>query len=418
MNKQIALLALIGALATPALANNSDLEALQLADKAPQTPPKPSDWRLFVEGALGAFDMRSNHSQVATERFSAGLNYDHQLSPNWRAVIADRIDTSWHDKFAGRDSINTWQESYLSWQPHAQDIFDFGRINVRNGVAVGYNPTDYFGAGAIRSFVSLDPNSLKDNRLGSVMLRGQRVWTHGSFTALYSPKLSNTPNGDPLSPDFGATNNENRWLLAFSQRITHSFSPQWLLYDSGKHKPQLGMNLTALLNNSTVVFFEWSFGLSRPQVSQALDQPDHTRNYNRASTGFTYTTATKLSITLEYEYDGAALSKGDWKTLRATAPMSASYYLLWARNQRQLPTRKAWFAYATWRDLYINDLDITALLRLIPADHSHLTWVEARYHLTHFDFALQWEIYDGQALTTYGSAMQKQTWRALATYYF
>ena len=46
-----------------------------------------------------------------------------------------------------------------------------GRINVRNGAALGYNPTDFFRSGALRSVVSIDPNSLRENRLGTVMLR-------------------------------------------------------------------------------------------------------------------------------------------------------------------------------------------------------------------------------------------------------
>ena len=52
-------------------------------------------------------------------------------------------------------------------------LIDLGRINVRNGVALGYNPTDYFRAGAVRAAVSVSPASLKENRQGSVMLRGQ-----------------------------------------------------------------------------------------------------------------------------------------------------------------------------------------------------------------------------------------------------
>jgi hypothetical protein len=101
-------------------------------------------------------------------------------APGYR--LADRFDTA--------QEIGTLKEAYVSWQPHSSLLLDAGRINGRQGVAFGYNPTDFFRSDAIRSVVSIDPNSLRDNRLGTVMLRGQQLWDSGALSVVYAPRLT------------------------------------------------------------------------------------------------------------------------------------------------------------------------------------------------------------------------------------
>ena len=74
-------------------------------------------------------------------------------------MFADRLDMNRMDGISGNRDINTLKEAYLSWQAQPDRVADLGRINARNGVALGYNPTDYFRAGALRSTVSIDPAS-------------------------------------------------------------------------------------------------------------------------------------------------------------------------------------------------------------------------------------------------------------------
>ncbi|KMQ80099.1 hypothetical protein BPMI_00798 [Candidatus Burkholderia pumila] len=78
----------------------------------------------------------------------------------------------------------------MSWQASPSALVDAGRINLCEGVASGFNPTNFFKADAIRSIVSIDPANLRDNRLGSVMLRSQVLWDDGSLSALVSPRLA------------------------------------------------------------------------------------------------------------------------------------------------------------------------------------------------------------------------------------
>src|SRR5205814_5821091 len=114
--------------------------------------------------------------------------------------------------------------------------------------------------------------------------------------------------------------NQNRWLLAVSQKLADDVNPQWLLYDDERNRPQAGVNLTRLLNDATVAYVEYSGGRAPPLLAQALAQPGDVDFRSRLATGVTYTAPSKLSLTLEYDYNGAGLDKGDWNSLRRGSP--------------------------------------------------------------------------------------------------
>ncbi|NMM38744.1 MAG: hypothetical protein HHJ09_14815 [Glaciimonas sp.] len=417
MRKRIWMLLLLATQVTgSALADDAD--ALLLADQAPSRTAVASDWHWFAEGALSQFALRDGGATASSQRLSLDVQLDKSLAPGWRAVLADRLDLNRQGQIGAPDSINTLREAYLSWQAQDNRIIDLGRINARYGVAIGYNPTDYFRTGALRSVVSVDPASLKKNRLGSAMLRGQTLWSGGSLTGLVSPKLTQQRSDTTFSPDFGATNNQNRWLLAASQQLSDGIQPQWLMYGEQGQSPQLGFNLTGLLNDATVGYVEWSGGRSRSQLLQALNGADDTAFRNRLSTGLTYTSADKISLTLEYDYNGAALDQAGWNALSSGSPGSYRQYRMWLQNAQEMPTRQALFLYANWQDAMINHLDFSAMLRFNAADHSRLSWLEARYHWDKADLALQWQINSGNAGSEFGAVPQQRVLELLLRYFF
>ncbi len=406
------------AAAGPALADDEDAAALALADKAPTVAEHARDWRVSMQAAARESGQRSGNAADDAEFLALDMHYDRTFARNWRAVFADRLDLSWQRRLSNENTVNTLKDAYLSWQPQPDRIADLGRINTRYGVASGYNPTDYFRAGAIRSIVSIDPASLRENRLGSVMLRGQTLWSDGSLTGLYSPKLADRPNDGAFDPDVGATNHKNRWLIAASQRLSDSFNPQWLFSGEQGRAPQLGLNLTTLLNDATVAYFEWSGGRSPSLVSQALNRADDTAFRNRLASGLTYTTASKLSLTLEYEFNGAGLDREDWNALRQGSPPAYLQYRTFVQTLQDLPTKQNAFLYVKWQDAFVIHFDLSAFERFDVVDHSHLSWLEARYHWNHVDLAWQWQLNSGDAGSQYGALPQRQIWQALITYFF
>jgi hypothetical protein len=371
---------------------------------------------MTIEGAETAAAQRDG-PEMEAQRLSLDARYDSALAPEWRVVVAARLDADWADRFNTAEEIGTLKEAYLSWQPLATLLLDAGRINGRQGVALGYNPTDFFRSDAIRSIVSIDPNSLRDNRLGTVMLRGQQLWDSGALSAEYAPRLTSQPSTAPLDPDLGATNSRGRWLVSFSQKLSNSWAPQWLAFGGEGQSPQLGVNLTALLGQSIVAYAEVSGGRSTSLWAQSLELNQNESVRARASTGLTYSTATKLSVSLEYEYNGAGLGSVGWNAAR-TGPLALyGRYRDYALAQQDLATRSDLFLYATWQDLIFQHWDLSAFLREDLLDRSVLPYMELRRHWNSVDLALRWQTAVGNATSDYGALPQRQTWQFVVDYY-
>ena len=414
--RALALLLLVAT--APALAEDEDAAALLLADQTTMTAEQSKDWHVFVEAAARESRPQGAGTALHGARTSIDARFDKTFAPGWRAVFADRLDMNRMDGASGNRDINTLKEAYLSWQAQPDRIADLGRINARNGVAMGYNPTDYFRAGALRSVVSLDPGSLRENRLGSAMLRGQSLWNGGSLTALYSPKLADQRSDAVFSPDLGATNQRARWQVALSEKLSDALSPQWLLSGGAGQSPQLGLNLTALPNDATVAYFEWSGGRAPSLAAQSLMSEGDTAFRSRLSTGLTYTTPNNISLTAEYEYNGAGLDQSGWNALRRGSPAAYGLYRGLVTNMQDPPTRHNVFLYALWQDAFVKHLDLTAMLRNDAVDHSRLQWLEARYHWTRVDIALQTQLNTGSPGSNYGALPDRCLWQAVARYFF
>ena len=396
----------------------ADEDALSIADKAEMSAEKGSDWRIFTEAAVRETTRQGTALQTHGDRLSFDLRYDKVFAPGWRAVFADRLDMNRLGTTTGDGNINTLKEAYLSWQAQPDRIADLGRINVRNGVGMGYNPTDYFRAGALRSIVSQDPSSLRENRQGSVMLRGQSLWDGGSVTGLVSPKLADRPNAGAYNLNVGATNPRNRWQLSASHKVSDAINPQFLLSGGAGQSTQLGFNLTGLLNDATVAYFEWSGGRSASLASQAAGGPDDTAYRNRVATGLTYTTESNLSLTAEVDFNGAAPDRDAWNALRRGSPAAHGRYRTFAGTAQDPATRHNVFLYATWTDAMIKHLDLTAMVRYDAVDSSRLQWFEVRHRWTKVDLALQSQINSGRPGTNFGALADRRITQVVLRYFY
>jgi len=354
--------------------------------------------------------------ELNLQRLSLDARFDRNFFPTWRVVVAERLDSDWAGSSGGNQEIGTLKEAYVGWQPQPDVLIDAGRINDRQGVGYGYNPTDFFRADAVRSLISLDPNSLRQNRLGTVMLRGQELWDTGSVTASYAPRFPDHTSAAALDPDWGATNSSGRWLLSLSQQLAPGWAPQWLAFGEQGRAPQLGMNLTAALGSATVAYLEVSAGRATTLLAQALDTPQRDALRARATAGLTYSFANKLSVTAEYEYNGAGADSATWSALRSDLVEYATYRR-YALTQQDLATQSNAFVYASWQDFVFRHLDVTAFLRADLIDHSLLPYVEARRRWDSVDVALRWQTVEGNATSDFGASTQRQTWQVLFDYY-
>ncbi len=393
-----------------------ELDALSLADKAPEeTKAQAQDWRIFVEGAAGRNEVSHAAARVNTQRLSIDLRFDARLAPGLRAVLSDRVDLAHSNGVPPAENVNTLREAYLSWAPSDHQVIDLGRVNVRNGAAMGFNPTDWFKENALRSVVTPDPAVLRENRQGTVVLQGQQLWGSGALTATFSPELAREPDPDAFALDAGATNPSNRWLLAGSYKFSDAVNPQLLLYGGADTSTQLGLNVSALAGDAVVVFGEFSAGKGRSVVAQALGLAEAKSQQQRAAVGLTYTTGFNLSFTAEAQYNSAAPDSSQWDALDPAARLGV---LTTADALQDLPVRRAWFFHATWKDLFLRRLDLSAFVRLDSETDSRDQWLEARYHWDHADLSLQWQGFSGDTGSVFGSIPRRRAVEMALRYYF
>lgn len=412
------ILAVAFAQAMPALGADAEADALTLQSAPESVPEAARDTRFFIEGAVGNASQRYLPESRDLGRVSFDFSHSARLASGLRAVISDRLDQI-HPRDIGADeTVNSLREAYLSWQPeNGNSVVEFGRINLRYGPGYGYNPTDFFRDGSLRVVTTADPFALRENRLGSVMLRAQRLWTGGSLSLALSPKLADRPNPDGWSLDLGSTNNRNRALVALGTQFSQRVSSQVLLYKEDGSSPTLGANLTALLSDAATAHIEWTRGSEPDLLSRALVLPASRATRNRFVGGITYTTLGKLSLTAEYQYNGFGLSPSSWEALGA-APAIQQAYLREALRLQELAPRQAYLIYVTQKSLGLKNLDLTAYLRLNPGDDSKLAWLELRHHWPSFDLTFQLQQNIGRATSEFGILPDRRIAQVLGTYYF
>lgn len=398
----------------------SELDALDLADKAvptepPAAPTRATSLRAFVEAAAGRNTLRSGAPDVNTRRLSADLRYDQRWTPALRAVLSNRLDLADSDATPPARNVNTLREAYLSWTPTPSTVLDLGRVNIPLGSAMGYNPTDWFKSGALRSVVSPDPAVLRENRQGTVVLRAQRLWEGGSLTGLASPKLATQPDTDRYALDEGSTNPRHRWLLAGSHRLSDRFSPQWLLQGGDGQSTQIGLNLSALASDATTVYAEWASGRGLNLVEQVFLPGAERKRRHRAAVGLTHTTTFNMVLTVEAQGNGAAPSQEQWRVLN---PAERLAVLALADREQDLISRRALFVHALWKDFVMPRLDLAGYWRHDAETGSKDRWLELRYRAQRWEAALQWQGLGGGAESLLGSAPVSQSWELALRAYF
>lgn len=412
--KSFVMLTLVQSMA--ARADDNDADALSLTSAPVESTQGAT--KLFIEGAAGRADQRYQPGWRNIGRVSLDLSSSIRLAPDWRAVISDRLDAM-HPADPGADNtINSLREAYVSWQQGSgATLVDLGRVNLRHGPGYGYNPTDFFRDNTLRTMTTVNPLALRENRLGTFVLRGQRLWGDSGISLAYAPKLASRASSDGASIDVGATNNRNRALMTFSTRINERISGQLLAYHESDQSTQIGASATALLTDAVVAYAEGTRGREPDLLTRALRLSEPQRTRNRFVGGVTVTPWPRLSITGEYQYNGFALDRAGWATTSANGPPALGGYLLEAQRRQELASRQAWFAYATLKDAGAKNLDLTALLRLDANEHSRLGWVELRYHWSRVDVALQLQQQSGSKLSEYGLAPYRRSVQLLASYH-
>ncbi len=160
----------------------------------------------------------------------------------------------------------------MTWEPAGGSYLEAGRINVRSGAALGFNPTDFFKTRTLVGQSSLDPSVIRQNRLGTLMVRAQTLWAWGSASVAYAPMVAQPSpitesNPVGVDPRFDATNAAHRVLCTLNLEML-DLSPQLLGYFE-LHRSKLGANVTRSIGDAVVAYAEWAAGPEQDLIARA-----------------------------------------------------------------------------------------------------------------------------------------------------
>ena len=404
---------------------NQDLNlipgTLEQASPAPIAPTGGSATKLYLEDAFTAEFLRAPLAVPLPASTAPELQWQNRASLDgtgkWRlgddldAVLSDRANLFYENDLAfpsHADLRNDFREGYATWEPMPENYIEAGRINLKHGVALGYNPTDYFKTRTSVDQTSQDPSVIRNDRLGVVAAQAQSIFQGGSVTFAAAPKLQSTsaiPTSAPpsLDPGFGRTNSADRFLLSSSVAVADGISPEMLVY----HEPdatRLGASLSRTVGQSVVAYGEWSGGNQASLASRAIafgkmtgtlpsrvTDPDPGKHFaNDAALGASWTSgAAELTLNAEYHYHQTGFGRPDWRNWFALSKSGIPnidgvlwYERAFAADQEEPMSRQEIFLRADWSDAFVQHLEISAFAFVSVYDGSTMTQLSASYDIS------------------------------------
>ncbi|HEY1722678.1 MAG TPA: hypothetical protein VGG27_15645 [Magnetospirillaceae bacterium] len=460
---------MLGVAGTAWADENSDLDSIPgtIGQQPPTAPNPPAttsssgalSTKTYVEDAFTQDVLRSHLAVPLPSSSSPSLDWQNRTSldevATWHAAegldatVSDRFNLFEQNNYAfpvHQDIQNDFREGYVTWQGAPETYLEAGRINIRHGVAVGFNPTDFFKTRTLVDQASQDPSVLRNDRLGTGMVQAQKIFEGGSIALDIAPKLRSVqaiPVSTPapsFDPGFGRTNSENRMLLSGSYDIGGGMTPELLAYhaDSGT---KFGANISRTIGQSVVAYAEWAGGNEASLTSRAIefgkltgtlpaavpDSDSGTHFQNDAAIGASWTSAVdKLTLNLEYHYHQSAFSGSDWHNWFTEGNSHTPningvlwYIRSYAQDQQEPMSQQEVFLRADWTDAFIDKLELSAIAFVNVYDGSMLTQGTASYYVSD-----AWTLSAlvggtiGGAHTQQGSTPQEASFIAEATRYF
>lgn len=402
-------------------------EVMDEPAEAPRGPTAvtPRSTRADLHGAFSLEQIFTGGSETrdlvvsfpaTVARWQNRTSFDAAIHWNWTKhltlTLSDRVDLLEQDgqSIVSRQALqNAFREGYASWEPMTRTYLEAGRINVRNGVALGFNPTDFFRTRTLVGQASLDPSVIRRNRLGTLMVRAQTIWSGGSTAIAFAPKLYTPSLGGRseawgIDPRFDATNSAARLLCTMNLDVA-GLSPQALAYfELGQSK--LGFSMTRQLGDSVIAYAEWTGGVQSNLLTRATAYgksvgalPMGAAVLPPTSTAATFQTdaavggtwsssAAKISLSAEYHFHHGGLSPRDWRNWFdiGAANQAASPQLWYVRgfaNEQQEPAAMHQvFFRADWPRALLKDLEVSGFAFISLQDGSTLAQIAATYFLS------------------------------------
>lgn len=409
---------LLSALAV-ALADDVDLipKSVTAAEPAAPEAEKGASFRArwFVEDAPSASteprEVPLPYPPSQASRWQNRASVDASLS--WRPAkpialtLSGRFNVFAQDgmKLVSPDTIRVdLREAYATWQPIRDFFVEAGRVNVREGVALGFNPTDFFKTGTLVDQSSLDPSVVRQNRLGTVMVRAQAIGGGVSVNAAVAPKLASPPpliESDPIGvdPHLGAMNGAWRAEATLGLEVA-DLSPKFLGYLEGG-RSRIGFNASRPIGGAVIAYLEWAGGPEKNLAKRAADVGKQTGTLpqnarivrlgfgetsfrNDVAAGFSWTMAATLTLNTEYHFHQGGFTRADWSYwFSHPAEANQLWYVRGYANDQQEPvSRHQLFARLAWPRFLSPDFEVDGFAFVDLIDGSVLSQLSLTDYLS------------------------------------
>jgi hypothetical protein len=422
-----------------------DIDRIPSAAQQQSTDAVSANQNIYLQGDLTLTDLRNDlvvplpppMTPQWEVRSFADMRLNWQLFDGLNLAYSGRVNFLVEDDvaFPSRENVrNDLRETYLAFAIGDGSFLEMGRVNLKSGVAEGFNPTDYFKTRAVVEPTSIDPSALREDRLGVVMLEAQALWRVASFSFALAPKLAaDSPpyefNDLPsFNPMLDRTNAQVRALIKSTLDLHSGISPEFLVYEEGG-QTQLGLNLSEGLGRAVVAYAEWSGGRRVSLVDEALEDARRTISptaespipasstrffSNDLAIGASYATKVGITFDTEYDYHQAGFSRADWRnwfgySAGADTLQSGELWLIrsYAGEQQEPIAQSSLFLRASWEHAWVVNLDLAGFIDIDLHDGSYLAQFAANWHISpHWTLGALVDAFYGERRSDFGSLMK------------
>ncbi len=324
------------------------------------------------------------------------------------------------------------KELYYKGNFADNSFYEIGRINIKEGISRGFNPTDYF-KGSHSLTQSSDPKERKDNRLGALLFSETMFLDKFTLKAIYSPKISVGKNnlfGDTkyIGLHLDETNYVDRGTLFVDYNKFKDVSSSMILH-LNEDDLNFGINVSYVYQD-WIFYLENSLKRSKNNINKVIDKmqlhPDVVAAFSedklyidQATVGFNYTSDSNIITTLEYIYNGGGLDSDgwdDWFSLSEIHPQVGAIRSGILENEALL-SRHSLFLLSRASDIKTN-LDATALAWINPYDGSTLSQIGLEYAYDDLQTNIFLKNYRGKENSEYGSSQNDYELLIEAEYFF
>lgn len=400
--------------------NTTDEDAalgLEIATPTAQAKEGARTWSLTSEVGAIATRGRGGWADEGATRASLALRGNYLPSEATGVRYAARLDA-----FDTRVNAfaTDYQRSASLLELYATHVIDrdttvqVGRINVREGNAYNFNPTDYYRANSAKLFVNPSPLVTRESRQGTFGVRGLWLQSQGAISLLYSPKLGTPGASDAWGLDSSLTNPTHSLMATWSRTLSEKTNVKLLAFRTSSRQWQVGLGGSALVNDALTVHAEASHGhaVSELVPGQVLAG----QMANQWALGGTLTMG-QWSWTLEQSYNGQAVADSTFAQWAVSEPQTAYAYLSGAERLQSQSARRNWFLYLSRPNFIWSRVELRGFARVNPNDHSSLAWLELRRKFDQFDLGYQFMATQGSQQSMFGITPARRVHQLVLTHY-